>query len=127
MTILSQVKEWARRLKREVHALYLVSRDPRVPWHARGLALAVVGYALSPIDLIPDVIPVLGLLDDLILIPLGIALVLRLVPPAVMRECRERAAARAGERLPRSWIAGGLIICLWLALAGGAWWLLAAR
>ncbi len=84
-------KRRARLLKRETYALYLVARDPRTPWYAKALAIGVVGYALSPIDLIPDFIPIVGYLDDLLLVPLGIALTLRLVPPYVLAESRERA------------------------------------
>ena len=90
----------ARRLKREVRALYLAYRDPRTPWYGRMLAALVVAYALSPIDLIPDPIPVLGYLDDLILIPLGVALALRMIPREVMAECRAQAERRG------SWFAG---------------------
>jgi uncharacterized membrane protein YkvA (DUF1232 family) len=74
-------KQWARLIKRDTHALYLAARDPRVPWYAKVLAVAITAYALSPIDLIPDLIPVLGYLDDLILVPLGIALVVQMIPP----------------------------------------------
>ena len=81
-------RRWARQLKIEVYALYLAYRDPRVPWYARLVAVCVVGYAFSPIDLIPDPIPVLGYLDDLVLVPLGILLAVRLIPPKVMREHR---------------------------------------
>jgi uncharacterized membrane protein YkvA (DUF1232 family) len=91
--IAGRLKEWARVIKRDVHALYLASRDPRVPWYAKALAVAVAAYALSPIDLIPDFIPVLGYLDDLILLPLGILLVVWLIPPEIMAEHRELAAA----------------------------------
>ena len=92
MTRFIQVwKQRARALQREVHAVYLAMRDPRTPWYARLLAGAVVAYAFSPIDLIPDPIPVLGYLDDLLLVPLGIVLVLRLIPAEVMQECRQRA------------------------------------
>ena len=82
----------ARQLKRETYALYLAYRDPRVPWYAKVLAVCVVAYAFSPIDLIPDFIPVLGYLDDLVFVPLGISLALRLIPPEVMAECRACAA-----------------------------------
>jgi|SRR6185295_10428989 len=111
----ARVKDWARRVKRDVHALYLASRDPRVPWYAKVLAVAVAGYALSPIDLIPDFIPVLGYLDDIIIVPLGIMLVVRLIPPEIMAEHRERAAA-AQER-PISRVAAVLIVVVWLACA----------
>ncbi len=87
-----------RQLKAEAYAVYLASRDPRVPRYAKAVAVCVVGYALSPIDLIPDFIPVLGYLDDLVLIPLGVVMVLRMIPPAVMVECRERARCRVGGR-----------------------------
>jgi uncharacterized membrane protein YkvA (DUF1232 family) len=112
------LKEWARVIKRDVHAIYLASRDPRVPWYAKALALCVAGYALSPIDLIPDFIPVLGYLDDVI-VPLGILAVVRLIPPKVMAEHRELAAA-AQER-PVSLTAGIVIGCIWvvsIALVG---------
>ena len=81
-------KRWAGRLKAEVYALYLAYKDPRVPWYARIFAACVVGYAFSPIDLIPDPVPVLGYLDDLILIPLGVALAIRMIPEDVLAECR---------------------------------------
>jgi uncharacterized membrane protein YkvA (DUF1232 family) len=110
-------KQQARRLKLETYALYLAYRHPRVPWYARLLAACVVAYAFSPIDLIPDFIPVLGYLDDLILIPLGIALVLKLIPPEVMVECREKAQETLGQGKPTNWIAAGTIIILWLFLA----------
>src|SRR6266478_7923468 len=89
--MLDHWKERARIIKRDVHALYLASRDPRVPWYAKVLAVAVAAYALSPIDLIPDFIPVVGYLDDLIIVPLGIWLVVSLIPDEVMAECRARA------------------------------------
>lgn len=84
------LKDWARAIKRDVHAIYLASRDPRVPWYAKALAAAVAGYALSPIDLIPDFIPVLGYLDDLIIVPLGIWLAVSLIPADVMSHYRRR-------------------------------------
>ena len=102
-------------LKRDTIALYLVARDPRTPWYVRVLAAAVVAYALSPIDLIPDFIPVLGYLDDMILVPAGVALVLRLVPPQVMADCREQASMRADRPISR--IGAAMIICVWLAFA----------
>jgi uncharacterized membrane protein YkvA (DUF1232 family) len=111
-------KRRARELKTELHAIYLVYRDPRTPWHARVLAACVVGYAFSPIDLIPDPIPILGYLDDLILVPLGIALAIKMIPPDVLAECRAQAQAAAGEKRPTNWLAAGVIIAIWLALAG---------
>jgi uncharacterized membrane protein YkvA (DUF1232 family) len=109
-------KAKARKLKREVYALYLVSKDRRVPWYARVVAVAVVAYAFSPIDLIPDPIPVLGYLDDLILIPLGIALVIKLIPAEVMQDCREKAALTMQAGKPKNWVAGGIIILIWVGL-----------
>ena len=109
-------KAKARTLKQEVYALYLVSKDRRVPWYARVVAVAVVAYAFSPIDLIPDPIPVLGYLDDLILIPLGIALVIKLIPAEVMQDCREKAALTMQAGKPKNWVAGGIIILIWVGL-----------
>ena len=111
------LKKRARRLKAELYALYLAYRDPRVPWYARLFAAGVVAYAISPIDLIPDFIPVLGYLDDLILVPLGIVLALRMIPPEVMAECRERAREISREGRPTNWVAAGVIIGIWLLLA----------
>jgi len=105
----------ARQLKRETYALYLAYRDPRVPWYAKLLAACVVAYAFSPIDLIPDFIPVLGYLDDFVLIPLGIALSVKMIPPQVMVECRERAATAEGK--PTNWIAAAVIVAIWVGLA----------
>ena len=110
-------KQRARRLKRETYALYLAYRDPRVPWYARLLAACVVGYALSPIDLIPDFIPVLGYLDDLILVPLGIALVLKMIPPDVMADCSERAGLALAAGRPTNRLAAAVIVAIWLLLA----------
>ncbi len=118
--MLDQLKLRARRLKVEVYALYLAYRDPRVPWYARLFAAAVVAYAFSPIDLIPDVIPVVGYLDDLILVPLGIQLALRLIPPVVMADSRAQAQAVMAAGQPVSWAAALVIVALWLALAAGA-------
>src|SRR5262245_58618363 len=84
MAAMRNLRGWARALRRDVHTLYLAGRDPRVPWYAKALAVLVAGYALSPIDLIPDFIPVLGYLDDVILVPLGILLGIRLIPPAIL-------------------------------------------
>jgi uncharacterized membrane protein YkvA (DUF1232 family) len=81
-----KLKDWARAIKRDVYAVYLAARDPRVPWYVKALALCVAGYALSPIDLIPDFIPVIGYLDDLVIVPLGIVAVVKLIPPEIMVE-----------------------------------------
>lgn len=114
---LARWKMRARQLQAEVYALYLALRDPRVPWYAKAVAACVVGYALSPIDLIPDFIPVLGYLDDLVLIPLGVALVLRMIPPAVMVECRARARAELADGKPVSRTAAAVIVVIWVGLA----------
>jgi uncharacterized membrane protein YkvA (DUF1232 family) len=111
--LISRAKTWARALPRDAHAIYLASRDPRVPWTARLLAIAVAGYALSPIDLIPDFIPVLGVLDDLIIVPLGIWLVIELIPEDVMREYRAMASAAAQR--PVSKAAAIIIVALWIS------------
>lgn len=110
-----RLRDWARRLKAEVIALWLAARDPRTPLAARLVAGAVAAYALSPIDLIPDFIPVLGLVDDLLIVPAGIWLALRLVPPPLLAECRAEAARRALR--PTSRLAAAVIVALWLALA----------
>ena len=116
-----RLKSWARGVRRDVHALYLAARDPRVPWYAKALAAVVAGYALSPLDLIPDFIPVVGYLDDLILVPFGILLVLRLIPAEIMAEHRATAAAAQGR--PVSRVAAGAIICVWVAALALSGWL----
>ena len=103
--------------KRKFIALYLAYRDPRVPWFARLIAACVVAYAFSPIDLIPDFIPVLGYLDDLLLVPAGIALVLKLIPPEVMAECRERARSELAAGKPVNRVAAAVIVAIWVGLA----------
>lgn len=110
----------ARELKRLVYALYFAYRDPRTPWLARLVAICVVAYALSPIDLIPDPIPVLGYLDDLILIPLGVALAIKLMPPGVWATAQADAAVASERQGPATWIATAVIILIWLALAVAA-------
>jgi uncharacterized membrane protein YkvA (DUF1232 family) len=111
----------AHSIKRDVIAVYLAARDPRTPWYVKALALAVAAYALSPIDLIPDFIPVLGLLDDLVLVPIGIAAVVRLIPAHVMEESRQAATMIATR--PVSRMAGFMILCLWAALFAITAWL----
>lgn len=124
----ARVRRYAEGLRRDVYALYLAYRDPRVPWYARAWALLVVAYALSPIDLIPDALPVIGYLDDLVLVPLGLMLAHRLIPPAVMAEARVRAAAGLPVGTARTARIGGLIVVLlWLGLAALAIYLLLLR
>ncbi len=110
-------KARARRLKAEVYALYLAYKDPRVPWYARLVAACVVGYAFSPIDLIPDPIPLLGYLDDLVLVPLGVALAIQLIPPRVLAECRQQAREALERDKPTNWVVAGVIVAIWLLLA----------
>jgi uncharacterized membrane protein YkvA (DUF1232 family) len=109
-------KQKAKQLKREIHAVYLAMKDPRTPWYARVLAAIIVGYAFSPIDLIPDPIPVLGYLDDLVLLPLGIVLMVKIIPSEVLLDCRAKAAASSTTNKPKNWIAGGIIIAIWIGL-----------
>ena len=117
MVLLTELKQRVRHLKAETFALYLAARDSRTPWYAKLLVAGIVAYALSPIDLIPDFVPVLGYLDDLILIPIGIALAIKLVPPQVLAECRARAQETIQNGKPVSRIAGAVIVVIWLALA----------
>ena len=113
--MLQRMRDWARGVKRDVHALYLAARDPRVPWYAKAVALAVTAYAFSPIDLIPDFIPVIGYLDDLIIVPLGILLAVQLIPADVLAEHRA-AASEAAER-PTSLTGAIVIVAIWIGLA----------
>jgi uncharacterized membrane protein YkvA (DUF1232 family) len=110
-------KQRARQLKMETYAVYLAYKDPRVPWHARLFAACVIGYAFSPIDLIPDFVPVLGYLDDLVLVPLGIALALRMIPPAVMAECRVKAREVIAQDKPVNRTAAAVVVATWMFLA----------
>ncbi len=112
-------RERARALKLETLALYFAYRDPRMPWYARAWAGLVLAYAFSPIDLIPDFIPVLGYLDDLLLVPLGIALALRMAPGAVMESARQEARAAQDRGRPVNWLAGAVIFLVWVGIA--AW------
>lgn len=114
---LEKLKRWARKWKGELYAVYLAYRDPRVPWYARIFAACVVGYAFSPIDLIPDPIPVLGYLDDLVLIPLGVMLALRMIPKEVMVECRKRSAEVMAQGKPVNKAAAAIIVGVWIFLA----------
>jgi uncharacterized membrane protein YkvA (DUF1232 family) len=116
-------RQWARRLANETYALYLAYRDPRTPWYAKAFALAIAAYAFSPIDLIPDFIPVLGYLDDLLIVPAGIALAIRMVPKDVMAECRERARSDGGAGRRTFRATALVVIGLWLLVAGVMAWL----
>ena len=119
---MDRLRDWARTLKRDVVAVWIAARDPRVPWPVKAIALLVAAYALSPIDLIPDFVPVLGYLDDLIIVPAGILLTIRLIPDGLMDEFRAEAARREGR--PSSRIGAALIILLWIiAVAIAVQWM----
>jgi uncharacterized membrane protein YkvA (DUF1232 family) len=117
---LAQLRDWARAIGRDVVALSFAARDPRVRWPAKAVAVAVAAYALSPIDLIPDFIPVLGQLDELVILPLGIILAVRLIPPEIMAE--HRASALPAEARPASRAAAAAIVAIWIAAAALAVW-----
>lgn len=123
MPLLARLKERASRLKAETYALYLAARHPGTPWYAKLLVAAVVAYALSPIDLIPDFVPILGYLDDLILIPLGIFLAIRIIPRPILEECRVQAQQIIASGKPVSRVAATIIVAIWIALAAlcAAW------
>ena len=114
---LTSWKSRAKGLKSEIYALYLACRDPRTPWYAKALATIILGYALSPIDLIPDFIPLLGYLDDLIIVPAGITLLIKMIPGEILEECRERAQKAPREKL-KNWTAGAIIILIWIVAIG---------
>ncbi|MCB0180453.1 MAG: DUF1232 domain-containing protein [Anaerolineae bacterium] len=111
---LAEWRSWARQIKIDTYTLWLVYRHPGTPWYAKLVAVCVAGYAFSPIDLIPDFIPVLGYVDDLILLPLGIMLALKLIPEPVLEECRRQARDRIEQGKPLNWVAGSIIIAIWL-------------
>lgn len=113
------VKNWASRLQRQILTLFLAGKHPGTPWYAKVLAACVVAYAVSPIDLIPDFIPVLGHLDDLLLLPAGIFLVIKLIPRTVWDECTKEARMGKSSGIPKSGVAAGVIIAIWVML--GAW------
>ena len=115
--LIEKWKQRAKKFKIEIYAIYLAYKDPRVPWYARIFAACVVGYAFSPIDLIPDPIPILGYLDDLILIPLGVMLTLKMIPKEVMTECRERSKEIMRQGKPVNRIAAIVIIAVWVLFA----------
>jgi uncharacterized membrane protein YkvA (DUF1232 family) len=111
------LKSWktkSKQLRTEIVALYLAAKHPRTPWYAKGLAALIIGYALSPIDLIPDFIPVVGYLDDLIIIPAGIALLIKIIPGNVLEECRSKAQSDSSNRKSKHWVAAIIIVLIWL-------------
>ena len=128
--MLERLKTWAAALKREALVLWFASRDPRASWHAKWLAIFIVAYALSPIDLIPDFIPIIGFLDEIILLPAAIWLVLKLLPQEVLLDSRARAQAwlEAHRPRPRNWIAAAAIVLLWMVALWVIWaWLIRPR
>ena len=127
MRVVERLKRWAGRLKVEVYALYRAYKDPRVPWYARIFAACVVGYAFSPIDLIPDPIPILGYLDDLVLIPIGIALAIKMIPPSILAEHRAQARAFAAKGKPVNRAAAAVVVVVWFSMAALAFYLVAQQ
>jgi len=117
----ARVKRWAKNVRRDTYAVGLVARDPRVPWYTKALAILVAGYAFSPLDLIPDFIPVIGFVDDVILVPLGIVLVIKLVPAEILQE--HRAHAERAMKLPKNRIGAIVVLCTWIAVVGVTAWL----
>ena len=115
--VLTKLKSYAKKLKQNLFVLYLSYKDSRVPWYAKFAAICVVAYAFSPIDLIPDFIPVLGYLDDLIIVPLGISLALKLIPPQVFEENRVKAEEMRKNGKPKNWFVGIIFILIWVLLA----------
>lgn len=105
-------KQKIQNLKTEVHALYLASKDPRVPWYAKAFMALIIGYAMCPIDLIPDFIPVLGQLDDFIIVPAGIAFVIKMIPKNIMEECRQKARDQPVDTRTK-WVVALIIISIW--------------
>ncbi|MEW6180648.1 MAG: YkvA family protein [Chloroflexota bacterium] len=122
--MIERLKSRARLLKRDAYALYIAARDPRVPWYAKVFLGVVVAHTFSPIDLIPDFVPVLGYLDDLIITPLGIALALKMIPAEVMTEARRQSEEMMRQGKPISRVGAVLVIVVWLAiLAIMVWWI----
>lgn len=128
MSINNRIKAWAKRIKREGVTLWFAGKHPRTPWHAKALGVFVVAYALSPIDLIPDFIPVIGYLDDVILLPCLIWLAIKLLPADVLAECRTQADEWMSERgaKPSSKVGAAAIVIVWIAAGAGIWYWLAS-
>lgn len=113
---MNKIKAWARNLKKFVFVLYFAYKDSRVPWYAKVITACVVAYAFSPIDLIPDFIPVLGYLDDIIIVPIGIKLALKMIPNSVIKDCEEKAEELMVKGKPKNWLVGTLIIIFWMII-----------
>ncbi|MCF8888748.1 MULTISPECIES: YkvA family protein [Priestia] len=114
--MLNQLKLWAKKLKKQLFILYLAYKDERVSWYIKLFTACVVAYAFSPIDLIPDFIPVLGYIDDIIIVPLGIMLALKMLPASVIEDCTIKAEELIGNERPKNWVAGSIIIVVWLLI-----------
>lgn len=123
MLFIMKLRRWAFLLKADLFALFNAFKHPRTPWYAKAVAIMAVGYALSPIDLIPDFIPVLGYLDDMLLLPLFITLAIKLIPADVMAECREKAKETTLKLKKILWVAAGIIILIWLFIIGGLYYM----
>ncbi|MDM8148334.1 YkvA family protein [Priestia megaterium] len=114
--MLNQLKQWAKKLKKQLFILYLAYKDERVSWYTKVFTACVVAYAFSPIDLIPDFIPVLGYIDDIIIVPLGIMLALKMLPISVIEDCTIKAEELIQNEKPQNWVAGSIIIVVWLLI-----------
>ena len=110
---MGKIKAWAKNLKRQIFILYFAYKDERVPWYAKLFTVCVVAYAFSPIDLIPDFIPILGYLDDVIIVPLGIMFALKMIPKSVLSDCEVKAEEMMKNGKPKNWIVGSLILLMW--------------
>ncbi len=111
------IRSWktkSKQLRSEVYALYLASKHPRTPWYAKAFAVLIIGYALSPIDLIPDFIPIVGYMDDLIIVPVGISLLVKMIPKEILEECREQARSQSVGKKRGNWAAALIIVLIWL-------------
>lgn len=111
-----KINTWARGLKRQIFILYFACKDERVPWHAKAFTACVVAYAFSPIDIIPDFIPILGYLDDVILVPIGIMIALKMIPKSVLTDCEVKAEEMMKNGKPKNWIVGSLIVMIWVLI-----------
>lgn len=114
---LEKAKKKAKEIKQNIFVLYLAYKDPRVPWYAKLFSILVVAYAFSPIDLIPDFIPIIGYLDDIIIVPLGIIIALKMIPKSIIEDCRVKAEELRKKEKPKNWFAGAVFIIIWILLA----------
>lgn len=125
--ITHHLRRRAGQLRTDTYALYYACRDARVPWYAKALLAVIVGYVISPIDLIPDFIPVLGALDDLVLVPLGIAAAVKLIPTPVWEECRAKGRVLSDTAGPKSWLAGAIVVAIWVLILAAVVLVVVAR